>query len=49
MEVLVTGTVPGIVKEQIPCYIEFVENPIYLIVEANIKVRKKFKKILLIV
>ena len=38
MEVLVTGTFAGKIKEQIACYIEFVENPIYLIVEADIKV-----------
>jgi hypothetical protein len=38
MEVLVTGTAPGIIKDQIPCFIEFVENPIYLSVEAEIKV-----------
>ena len=38
MEVLITGTFPGKIEEQIPCFIEFEDNPIYLLVHADIKV-----------
>lgn len=37
MEALITGTKPGKLIEDIPCYIEFAEEPIYLHVEADIK------------
>jgi hypothetical protein len=37
MEVLITGTTPGFISDNIPCFIEFVDEPIFLRVEAEIK------------
>ncbi len=37
MDALVTGTRPGRLCDDIPCYIEFAEEPIYLHVEAEIE------------
>jgi hypothetical protein len=45
MDALITGTKPGKLVDDIPCYIEFADEPIYLHVEADIKV--KFFKIYL--
>lgn len=38
MEVLITGIRPGKIVEKVACHIEFVEDPIFLLVEAEIKV-----------
>jgi hypothetical protein len=38
MEALITGTKPGKLIDDIPCYVEFADEPIYLHVEADIKV-----------
>lgn len=37
MEVLITGTSSGFINDKVPCFIEFVDEPIYLHVEAEIK------------
>lgn len=37
MDALITGTTPGKLVDDIPCYIEFAEEPIYLHIEADIK------------
>jgi len=38
MEALITGAKPGKLVDDIPCYVEFADEPIYLHVEADIKV-----------
>lgn len=37
MDALITGTKPGKLIDDVPCYIEFAEEPIYLHIEADIK------------
>ena len=37
MDVLITGTKPGKIVEDIPCFVEFAEEPIYFHIEAEIK------------
>ena len=43
MDALITGTKPGKLIEDIPCYVEFADEPIYLHIEADIKVNFYFK------
>lgn len=38
MDVLITGLSPGKLIEDIACYVEYADEPIYLHVEADIKV-----------
>jgi hypothetical protein len=38
MDVLITGTKPGKIVDDIPCFVEYADEPIYLHVEADIKV-----------
>jgi hypothetical protein len=38
MDVLITGTTPGKIVEDIACYVDHAEEPICLHVEADIKV-----------
>ena len=38
MDVMITGTKPGKIVEEIPCFVEYADEPIYLHVEADIKV-----------
>jgi hypothetical protein len=40
MDVLVTGTRPGSLNEDVACYVEFAEEPVFLHVEAQIKVNR---------
>ena len=37
MDVLITGIQPGKIIDDIACYIEFTNEPIYLHVEAEVK------------
>jgi len=37
MDVLITGTKPGKIVEDIPCYVEFADEPVYFHIEAEIK------------
>ena len=39
MDVMITGTKPGKIIEEIPCYVEYADEPIYLHIEADIKVK----------
>ncbi len=38
MDVLITGSKPGKIADSIACYVRFAHEPIYLRVEAEIKV-----------
>lgn len=38
MDVMITGTKPGKIVEEIPCFVEYADEPIYLHIEADIKV-----------
>lgn len=38
MEALITGTKPGKLVDDIACFVEFSDEPIYLHIEADIKV-----------
>jgi hypothetical protein len=38
MEALITGTGPGSIAEAVECYVEFMDKPLKLFVEAQVKV-----------
>jgi hypothetical protein len=40
MDVLITGTKPGFLNDNIACYVEFADEPVYLHVEAEFKVKQ---------
>ncbi len=38
MEVLITGLQPGLIKQNLECFIEFMDEPVMLYIEADVKV-----------
>lgn len=43
MDVLITGVAPGMLNEDVACFVEYADEPVLLHVEAQIKVCSKKK------